>query len=179
MTTIYKSQTHAASEALGLWEPKRTLTLDAARQHSARVKFLRRLLVLLTLILGGVVLWIYSQRSTETLSEIKPSESARMMNPRFSGRTGDGLPYKLTADEGVTNHARIFTIQQRIVGDEPIRCDGNFGIITGQTYEILDNYEVFKFKDGMTAMLDNKTTEVTSETVTAAAGSDAASGENP
>ena len=239
MTTIYKSQTHAASEALGLWEPKRTLTLDAARQHSARVKFLRRLLVLLTLILGGVVLWIYSQRSTETLSEIKPSESARMMNPRFSGRTGDGLPYKLTADEAVrlnhtesevdlinpvleffrepgadisivtalsgtyddvsqilnlrnnvdlktddgnhcvTNHARIFTIQQRIVGDEPIRCDGNFGIITGQTYEILDNYEVFKFKDGMTAMLDNKTTEVTSETVTASAGSDTANGENP
>ena len=31
----------------------------------------------------------------------------------------------------------------------------------------------------MTAMLDNKTTEVTSETVTASAGSDTASGENP
>jgi len=87
MTTLSKPQSHAASEALGLWEPKRTLTLDAARQH------------FLTLILGGVVLWIYSQRSTPAPQELNPSESARMMNPRFSGRTGEGLPYKLTADE--------------------------------------------------------------------------------
>lgn len=225
MTTLSKPQSHAASEALGLWEPKRTLTLDAARQHSQRVKFLRGLLVVLTLILGGVVLWIYSQRSTPAPQELNPSESARMMNPRFSGRTGEGLPYKLTADEAirlnhtanevellnpvleffrevgadtsiviaktgryddvtqilnlytdvelttddgnhcVTNHARIFTLQQRIIGDEAIKCDGNFGVITGQTYEILDNYEVFKFKNGMTALLNNKTTEATPETI--------------
>jgi len=75
---------------------------------------------------------------------------------------------ELTTDDGnhcVTNHARIFTLQQRIIGDEAIKCDGNFGVITGQTYEILDNYEVFKFKNGMTALLNNKTTEATPETI--------------
>lgn len=216
MTSITKSQSHSASEALGLWEPRRTLTLEAARRHSARIKFLRRLLIGLTVLLGLFVIWTYSLRGTEINSGIDESESARMVNPRFSGRTSDGLPYKLTADEAIrlthsasevelvkpvmeffreagaetsiviaeegtyddvsqvlnlrtdvdlttddgnkclTSHARVFTVQKRIEGDAPIRCNGNFGIITGQTYEILDNYSVFKFKDGMTALLENE-----------------------
>jgi len=59
MTSISKSQNHSASEALGLWEPKRTLTLAAARRHSARIRFLRRLLICLA---HGqsAFLWTYS-----------------------------------------------------------------------------------------------------------------------
>lgn len=223
MTSI-SSSNHAASEALGLWEPKRTLTLEAARRHSKHVKFLRQLLIGLSFCLGAYVTWSYSQRTAAPLPSIPPSESARMVDPRFSGRTGDGLPYKLTADYAVrlthaasevelekpileffrqagaetsivladagtyddvtqvlnlhkevnlttddgtdctTTHARIFTVEKRIEGDKPIICNGNFGVISGQTYEITDNYSVFKFKNGMTAQLENDTTSAPTET---------------
>ena len=215
MTSTLTSKTRSASEALGLWEPKRSLTLEAARRHSSRIRVLRALLLILTAILVVSVIWSYSQRNSPTIQIDNPKESARMLKPRFSGRTGDGLPYKLTADvavrlnqaasevelenpvlefireagaksslvssvEGtyddvsqilnlrqnvdlktddgnhcVTEHARIFTVEKIIEGDKPIRCDGKFGIITGQTYEIIDDYEVFKFKDGMTALLED------------------------
>lgn len=219
MTSTLASHTHSNSEALGLWEPKRTLTLESARRHSTRIRIIRVGLLVLTAALAGSVIWSYSQRNTPSIQIDDPTESARMIKPRFSGRTSDGLPYKLTADvairlnqaasevelenpvlefireagaksslvnsiEGtyddvsqilnlrknvdlktddgnhcVTDHARIFTVEKKIEGDKPIRCDGKFGIITGQTYEILDDYEVFKFKDGMTALLeDDKTT---------------------
>ena len=210
---------HSASEALGLWEPKRTLTLDAARRHSARIKMIRRILIIISIIAAAIVVWNFSQRSSVVLQEINPTESARMGNPRFSGRTGDGLPYKLTAaqavrlnnaandieledprleffreagadtslvlaksglyndvtqilnlktdvdlttDDGnhcVTTHARIFTIENRLEGDEYIKCDGSFGVITGQSYDIFENYKTFKFKNGMTAQLVNETAE--------------------
>ena len=216
MTSTIKSQNHSASEALGLWEPKRTLTLAAARRHSARIKLMRRFLIGLTIVIGTFVVFTYSQRGTDIAKNLDATESARMVNPRFSGRTADGLPYKLTADEAIrlthaasevelvkpvmeffreagaetsiviaeegtyddvtqilnlrtdvdlttddgnkclTSHARIFTLQQRIEGDEPISCNGNFGVITGKTYEILDNYAVFKFKNGMTALLEDE-----------------------
>lgn len=217
MTSTSTSDNHSASEALGLWEPKRTLTLASARRHTARIRVLRAILLGLTALLALSVVWSYSQRNTSTIQADNPNESARMLKPRFSGRTSDGLPYKLTADEAVrlthaasevdlvnpvleffreagtesslvyaaegtyddvtqvlnlrtdvdlktddgnhcvTEHARIFTVEKRIEGDEPIRCNGNFGVITGQAYEILDDYEVFKFKNGMTAQLESDT----------------------
>ena len=223
MTSTPTSSSHAASEALGLWEPKRTLTLEAARQHSKRVKFLRYQLIGLSVMLGAYIFWAYTQRTTAPPPSIDPTESARMVNPRFSGRTSDGLPYKLTAaqairlshaaseveldkpeleffreagaetslvvaetgtyddvtqvlnlrtdvnlttDDGnhcLTTHARIFTVEKRIEGDEPIRCNGNFGIITGTTYEILDNYTTFKFKNGMSAQLEDDKPPVPTE----------------
>lgn len=216
---------HSASEALGLWEPKRTLTLDAARRHSARIKIIRRVLIVISVIAAICVVWNFSKRSTVIIQEINPTESARMGNPRFSGRTSDGLPYKLTAaqavrlnnaandielvdpeleffrvagaetsfvlaktgryndvsqildlrqdvdlktDDGnhcVTSHARIFTIENRLEGSEFIKCNGNFGIITGETYEILDGYKTFIFKNGMTAELINETAEDTAEDI--------------
>ncbi len=216
---------HSASEALGLWEPKRTLTLDAARRHSARIKAVRRLLIIISIIAAIIVLWNFRQGSTEAIQEINPTESARMGNPRFSGRTSDGLPYKLTADQAVrlntaendielinpeleffreagaetsfviakkgqyndvtqvlnlqedvdlktddgnhcvTSHARIFTIENRLEGDQFIKCDGSFGVITGTTYEILEDYKTFKFKDGMTAQLINETNDAPAEEI--------------
>lgn len=89
---------HAASEALGLWEPKRTLTLEAARNHTRRVKFMRSaLLGISTLLVAALV---FNFASTETVDIIKdnPTESVKMVNPRYSGRTEDGLPFYLTAE---------------------------------------------------------------------------------
>jgi len=216
---------HEASEALGLWEPKRTLTLDAARRHSARIKLIRRILIAISVIAAVIVLWNFTQRTTPDIQPINPTESARMGNPQFSGRTSDGLPYKLTADQAVrlnnaandielidpeleffreaeaetsfvlaktgmyndvtqvlnlredvdlktddgnhciTSHARIFTVENRLEGDEFITCDGSFGVITGQAYDIFEDYKTFKFKNGMTAALVNETAEEATEDI--------------
>lgn len=96
---------HAVSEGLGLWEPKRTLTLEAARKHSARIRVLRKLLILMaTALIAGVVWQFINQpRGFDLVDD--PNESVRMVNPKYSGRTNDGLPYYLTASEAVRTAA--------------------------------------------------------------------------
>lgn len=207
------SSAHEASEALGLWEPKRTLTLEAARRHSARIKFLRQLLIALAVLLVLALVWQFATRQSSFIQEDNPEETVKMINPRYSGRTKDGLPYKLTAkfatrevqsdslvkltepvlhfmrdkgaeesmviaksgtyddvnqvldlrtevdlktDDGyhcITTHARVFTKEKRIEGDERIECTGNFGEANGNAYEILDDYKIFVFKNGMDAVI--------------------------
>lgn len=221
------TRSHAASDALGLWEPKRTLTLEAARKHTQRVAFLRQALIAASVALTAVLVFYFATQSTDVVIADDPDTSVRMINPRYSGRTGDGLPFYLTsesatrqldnrtevalnlpvlefiradgaessfveADSGtyddvnkilnlrvdlaipegdrqnvvletddgyrcVTTHARIFARENRIVGDEPIRCTGNFGTVTGNSYEIIDNYRTFIFKDGMTGVINRNT----------------------
>jgi len=51
-STAISSGEKKASETLGLWEPKRTLTLEAARKHSRRIKSLRWLLMAISAGLG-------------------------------------------------------------------------------------------------------------------------------
>lgn len=208
------SAAHHASEALGLWEPKRTLTLEAARRHSLRIRLIRRVLIGLSALLIGLLIWQFASQGTTTFPQDNPNESVRMINPRYSGRTNDDLPYYLTAaeairttsndevvelvkpvlhffreagaeestivaeagtyddlnkilnlrttvnlktDDGnncVTTHARIFAKTKIVEGDEPIKCNGTFGIVNGNAYEILENYKVFVFKNGMDAILD-------------------------
>jgi len=208
------SGSHKASEALGLWEPKRTLTLEAARRHSQRIRFLRQLLLMLATLLILTLVWQFASRQSTFIQEDNPEETVKMINPRYSGRTKDGLPYRLTAafatrevqndalvqltnpvlhflrdkgaeesiviaesgtyddvnkvlnlrtavdletDDGyhcVTTHARVFAKEKRIEGDEPIACTGNFGEANGNSYEILDDYKVFIFKDGMDAVIE-------------------------
>lgn len=213
-SAVISADGHAASEALGLWEPKRTLTLEAARKHSARIKFLRRLLLIMCAGLAAYLVYEFTTQSNATFIDDDPTESVRMVNPRYSGRTSDGLPFYLTADsatrtlanrtevalikpvlefireEGAeaslviaetgtyddvkkilnlhtavnlntddgysckTTHARIFARDKRIEGDERIECDGGFGVVNGNAYEINDNYKVFIFKNGMNAIIE-------------------------
>lgn len=213
-SAVISPEGHAASEALGLWEPKRTLTLEAARKHSARIKVLRRLLFLICAALATYLVYEFATQSNTTFIEDNPTESVRMEGPRYSGRTDDGLPFYLTADTATrtlanrsevalikpvlefiredgaeaslvvaetgtyddvkkilnlrtdvdlntddgyrckTTHARIFAREKRIEGDERIECDGNFGIVNGNAYEINDNYKVFVFKNGMDAIIE-------------------------
>ncbi|MEM9600208.1 MAG: LPS export ABC transporter periplasmic protein LptC [Pseudomonadota bacterium] len=221
------TRSHAASDALGLWEPKRTLTLEAARKHTQRIAFLRRALIAASVALSGLLVFYFATQSSDVVIADDPDTSVRMINPRYSGRTSDGLPFYLTsesatrqlenrnevslnlpvlefirtdgaessfveADSGtyddvnkildlrtnpdrpdggpqnviletddgyrcLTTHARIFAREKRIIGEEPIRCTGNFGTVTGQTYEIIDNYRTFIFKDGMTGLINRNT----------------------
>jgi len=101
-TIMPSSSDHAASEALGLWEPKRTLTLQAARRHTARIVFLGRALLVLATALIGLIAWQFVNQPPGFDLADNPDESVRMTNPRYSGRTSDNLPYYLTASEAVT-----------------------------------------------------------------------------
>ena len=213
-SAVISSGDRSASDALGLWEPKRTLTLEAARKHSARIKFMRRLLLVMCAGLAAYLIYEFATQSNTPFIEDVSTESVRMVNPRYSGRTDDGLPFYLTADTAIrtlanrsevalvnpvlefiresgaeaslvvaktgtyddvkkilnlrtdvdlntddgynckTTHARIFAREKRIEGDERISCDGSFGIVNGNTYEINDNYKVFVFKSGMDAIIE-------------------------
>lgn len=213
-SAVISTDGHAVSEALGLWEPKRTLTLDAARKHSMRIKRLRRLLLGLCAGLVGYLVYEFATQSNAPIIKDVLTESVRMVNPRYSGRTDDGLPFYLTADTAIrtlakrneveltnpvlefireegaeaslvvaktgtyddvkkilnlqtavdlktddgynceTTHARIFARDKRIEGDERIECNGSFGVVNGNAYEINDNYTVFIFKNGMDAIIE-------------------------
>ncbi len=102
--------THQASEALGLWEPRRTLTLEAARKHSSRIRFIRLCLIMLAMLLVAALVWEFTQRGTASDFEDNPSESVKMVNPRYSGRTEDGLPFYLTAKEAIRTTADETTV---------------------------------------------------------------------
>lgn len=218
------STTHHASDALGLWEPKRSLTLEAARRHSVRIRIIRRILIGLSALLIALLIWQFTSQGSTAFPVDNPNESVRMINPRYSGRTDDNLPYYLTAAEAIrtttnddvvelvkpvlhffrqegadestivadagtyddvnkilnlrttvnlktddgndckTTHARIFAKTKIVEGDEPIHCEGTFGIVNGNAYEILENYKVFVFKNGMDAILDQDENTLLPET---------------
>jgi len=92
---------HMQSESLGLWEPKRTLTLEAARRHSARIKLLQKLLLGFSALLVLILAVNFATQPETTPLPDKTTESVRMTNPRYSGRTEDGLPFYLTAATAV------------------------------------------------------------------------------
>jgi len=97
-TTISPNSDRRASEGLGLWEPKRALTLEAARAHTRRIKALRVILMALSAGLIGSLAWQFlSDRPADNFNP-DPTESVKMEQPRYSGRTSDGLPFHLIAD---------------------------------------------------------------------------------
>ena len=53
-----------------------------------------------------------------------------------------------------TTHARLQLNTKTIEGDEPIECTGEFGVVRGNGYEILDDYRTFVFKNGMSGTLE-------------------------
>jgi len=57
-----------ASEDLGLWEPKRALTLDAARAHTKRIKLLRYALMAISAALVCILIWQFLTPSLDSFS---------------------------------------------------------------------------------------------------------------
>lgn len=107
MTT--PSQISASSNAL--WEPRRTLTLEAARAHTRRVRGLRIVLLLIALGCVAVLMREFFDQETTVWDEDDPTQSVKMVNPRYSGRTDDGLPFYLTAKEAVRSRADDSRVQ--------------------------------------------------------------------
>lgn len=211
--------------ALQFWEPRRALTLDAARRHSAFVRQARYVLIGFAVLLAAMLAWYFIQAPKPIPPTDNPEETVKMVNPVYKGRTSDGLPFRLTASDAVrfvkdpdevklsdpvlnflrsdsvtesvivaasgvydsanqvlelnrdvnletddgytcdTSHARVFVKGKRIEGDEPIACTGEFGVASGNAYEINDNYTEYVFKNGMKARIVPEKAEEALDTV--------------
>ena len=99
--TISPVSDRRVSEDLGLWEPKRALTLEAALAHTRRIKVLRYVLMGLSAALVVVLIWQFMSDRGGFDPVNDPTESVRMSNVRYSGRTSDGLPFYLIADTAI------------------------------------------------------------------------------
>ena len=108
--TISTTSDRRVSEDLGLWEPKRALTLEAALAHTRRIKVLRYVLMGLSTVLVGVLIWQFLSDKGGFEPVNDPTESVRMRNPRYSGRTSDGLPFYLLADTAVRRRESLNTV---------------------------------------------------------------------
>ena len=78
---------HKTSEALGLWEPKRTLTLEAARRHSQIILMIRRVLYVFSTLLILLLVWQFVSQGPAPIEKDNPENSVRMVNPRYTGPT--------------------------------------------------------------------------------------------
>jgi len=209
----------AAGQVLedGFWEPKRALTLTAARQHTRFIRVLRMaLLGVAALLIGLLAYFIIDRPEMNAGTQAVGGESVRMTNPRYTGLDGQGLPFNLTADYAIrdlvnmsavklvnpvlsfsqgsdgeikagsrivaqggsydsaaqtmelttdvvvrttdgnicrTSHALINARAKTVTGNQPIECEGNFGTMRGDQYEILDDYSRFVFINNFTALL--------------------------
>lgn len=88
----------AAAEA---WEPKRQLTLEAARKRSAQLSRLRLLFVGLATAAFSSFFGFMTLHAAlggfGSHDEVSATESLTMINPRFSGRSAGGESFVVTA----------------------------------------------------------------------------------
>ena len=87
----------------GNWEPRRALTLGAARRRTAFVRALRLIFItaiIVILALVAVQLFIGSSGGPTVPTEAV-STDVRMVNPRITGRDENLTPYALTADVAI------------------------------------------------------------------------------
>ncbi|PHS26926.1 MAG: LPS export ABC transporter periplasmic protein LptC [Robiginitomaculum sp.] len=85
------------------WEPRRRMTLEAARKRRTVIRILRlSFLVLSAVIIAVVALYILINALRKEAPAPPPPENVdgevRMINPRFTGRDSAGRPYVVIAD---------------------------------------------------------------------------------
>jgi len=218
-TTSVNDTPNGDGHALQYWEPRRALTLDAARRHSILVRRARFLLLGFAALLVGLLVWYFINAPKPMKPTGNAEETVKMINPVYKGRTSDSLPYRINADEAIryfarpeevnlvapvlnflrnegaeesaivalsglynntaqilelrqdvqldtdngyqckTSHARVFVKEKRIEGDESITCTGDFGNVSGNAFEINDDYSEFVFKNGMSGLIKPDTTD--------------------
>ena len=91
----------AASSVDLIWEPKRALTLRAARRRSRLISGLRRFFVAgagASFAAVFVFMALYAIEGGFMAGQLSAAEPLRMLNPRFIGRTDNGGPYQLSAE---------------------------------------------------------------------------------
>ena len=83
------------------WEPKRALTLRAARRRTRLIAGLRRFFVAgagASFAAVFVFMALYAIQGGFNAGQYDAREPLRMLNPRFIGRTENGGPYQLSAE---------------------------------------------------------------------------------
>jgi lipopolysaccharide export system protein LptC len=83
------------------WEPKRAMTLRAARRRSRLIAALRRFFVAgagASFAAVFVFMALYAVEGGFNSGTYSAAEPLRMINPRFVGRTENGGPYQLSAE---------------------------------------------------------------------------------
>ncbi len=100
------STTAAHYERATFLEPRRVLTLNAARRRTRFIRFLRLGLAAgMVGILAGIASEVLRQSSIATgpgaARPVDEREVVRMINPRFTGRDTAGSPYIINADAAV------------------------------------------------------------------------------
>lgn len=218
-TTSVNETKNGDGHALQYWEPRRALTLDAARRHSILVRRARYFLMGFAVLLVAMLVWYFINAPKPMTPTGNAEETVKMINPVYKGRTSDSLPYRINADEAIryfarpdevslenpvlnflrvdgaaesviiaasglynnstqvlelrqdvqlrtdngyqcnTSHARVFVKSKRIEGDEPIACSGDFGNVSGNAFEINEEYSEFVFKNGMTGLINPDKTD--------------------
>ncbi|PHR61588.1 MAG: LPS export ABC transporter periplasmic protein LptC [Robiginitomaculum sp.] len=83
------------------WEPRRALTLDAARRHSSFIRIARQVLLACAALLAGLLVWYFVSAPKTTPMQPSADETVKMVNPIYKGRTSDGLAYRIIADVAV------------------------------------------------------------------------------
>ncbi|PHR92576.1 MAG: hypothetical protein COA69_06990 [Robiginitomaculum sp.] len=83
------------------WEPRRALTLDAARRHSAFIRIARRALLGSAALLAATLVWYFIRTPKAMTLTPSPDETVKMVNPIYKGRTADGSPYRITANDAI------------------------------------------------------------------------------
>ena len=153
-SAVISSGEHEVSEALGLWEPKRSLTLEAARKHSRRIKALRKLLMAVSAGLLGYLIYEFVTGGSPGIGIVdNPTESVKMIGPRYSGRTNNDQPYYLTAESATRTLANRSEVELKNPVLEFIREDGaaaSFVVAETGTYNDVDKVLNLEFAVDLT-----------------------------
>jgi lipopolysaccharide export system protein LptC len=116
-----KPNVTAAGAALDFgWEPKRALTLKAARRRSRLIAAMRRFFVAgagASFAAVFVFMALHAIEGGFNRDRYSAAEPLRMINPRFIGRTENGGPYQLSAEVA----ERAQGDNQPIILDAPVR----------------------------------------------------------
>ena len=68
------------------------------RDSSKRIRFMRWVLMTFCVGLAAYLVYEFATQSNTPFIDDNPTESVKMVNPKYRGRTTDGLPSYLTAD---------------------------------------------------------------------------------
>ena len=104
----------STAHAIAGWEPRRALSLKAARSRSRLVQGLRRFFVAGAAAAFAsvfVFMALFAVQGGFAQSYYNQSEPYRMLSPRFTGRTERGGPYQLSAESAERPRGEMQPIQ--------------------------------------------------------------------
>jgi lipopolysaccharide export system protein LptC len=139
------------------WEPKRQLTLDAARRRSRRLSTLRLVFVGLASASFSAFFGFMTLHAAlggfGGRDEVSEVESLKMINPRFSGRSAGGNTFDVTAASATRRgmQSDLIDLDQPVYGAKDRQVTAKRGVYdqAKRTVELSGDV-IFKDKSGNT-----------------------------